>query len=208
AGVRAILEDGVEEEGDRAHDELKARLLQRLLEAGDDLIALGRRGVDGHQVVVVQVDAPGADVRQHVHDVDRVDGRARLGAERVASTVSDGPQAKRKLVLRFGRIHGHASMVDCGSIPVISTVFGYLLSLKTARPAGLCQVFSCALGEPAGPLASSRQEFPVVAWKGKGPGGVLGGRPAGRLLCFWELRLSVNRSRGSPSKPRERSEVR
>src|SRR5690606_41841533 len=29
AGERAILEDGVEEEGDRAHDELKARLLQR-----------------------------------------------------------------------------------------------------------------------------------------------------------------------------------
>ena len=43
----------------------------RPLEISYDLVALGGGGVNGHEVVVVQVDTPCADFRQHVHDRHR-----------------------------------------------------------------------------------------------------------------------------------------
>jgi hypothetical protein len=68
-----------------------------LLELLDDAIALGGRRVDGHQVVVVQVHAPGADIGQQLHGVDRRQDGTDFGAERIAAAVGDGPQAEGEL---------------------------------------------------------------------------------------------------------------
>jgi hypothetical protein len=60
----------------------------------DDAIALGRRRVDRHQIVVVQVHAPRTDVAEHG---DRIGGRERVAhrvAERIAAAVADGPEAE------------------------------------------------------------------------------------------------------------------
>ena len=77
---------------------------QRRLELADDAIALGRRGVDRHEIVVVQVDAPGADLAEQRHGVDGRQRRPHGIAERVAAAVADGPEAERELVLRARRI--------------------------------------------------------------------------------------------------------
>jgi hypothetical protein len=52
--------------------DLAARVLERLLEARDDPVALGRRDAPGDQVVVVQADAPGAE-RRYPPDPPRIE---------------------------------------------------------------------------------------------------------------------------------------
>ncbi len=64
------------------------------------LVALGGRGVDRHQVVVVEVDAIGADLGQQVDDLDRRTRRAHRLAEGVAPGVADGPEAEGELIGR------------------------------------------------------------------------------------------------------------
>ena len=57
---RAVLEDRIGEEIRRRHRHRHAGRFKRLPEVADDAVALGGRGVDRDQVVVVEVDAPGA----------------------------------------------------------------------------------------------------------------------------------------------------
>ena len=87
--------------------------LSGLLEAADDAIALGGRGVDRDEIVVVEVDAPGAELAQALDGDDRIDLRPDDLAERIATAVADGPEAKGELV-RWGRSESiglHASMI-------------------------------------------------------------------------------------------------
>ena len=82
------------------------------LEILDDAIALGGGGVDRHEVVVVQVDAPRADLGQQR---DRIDRRQRIAhdvAERIAAAIADGPQAERELVFRPRCVSDQTCMVD------------------------------------------------------------------------------------------------
>ena len=60
---RAVLEDRVGEQVRGRHRHDKPVVAQGLLELGDDLIALAGRGVDGNEIVVVQVDAVRAQFR-------------------------------------------------------------------------------------------------------------------------------------------------
>ena len=60
----------------------------RRLELADDAIALGGRGVDRHEIVVVQVHAPGADLGEHAHGVDRGKSRTHRIAERIAAAIA------------------------------------------------------------------------------------------------------------------------
>ena len=77
----------------------------------DDAIALGGRRVDGHQIVVVQVHAPGADLGEQLHGVDRRQGGTDFGAERIAAAVGDGPQAEGELVFGAGDVR--SGLIEC-----------------------------------------------------------------------------------------------
>ena len=112
-GERAVLEGGVGEQvrGDHGHDE--AVVAARLPELAHDAVALGRGRVDGHEVVVVEVHAPGADLAEQRYELDRGQPRPDRLAERVAAGVADRPQAERELVLRTRSV----GIVRHGSIP-------------------------------------------------------------------------------------------
>ena len=73
-GERAVLEDGVREEVGGGHRHLHAGRVQRLTEALDVALALGVRGSEGDQVVVVEGHAVGAELGQALHRLDRVEG--------------------------------------------------------------------------------------------------------------------------------------
>src|SRR5262249_28786772 len=99
---RAVLERRIGEKIRRRHRNEEAGLVQRLLEVPDDLIPLGRRRGNRHEIVVVEVDPHRAHFRQQVHDPD---GRHRLThrlAERIAAGIADRPEAEGERVL------GHA----------------------------------------------------------------------------------------------------
>jgi hypothetical protein len=53
----------------------------------------------------VEGDAPGAELGELVHGVDRVDGLAGRAAERIAAGVADSPEAEREPVLGPGSEH-------------------------------------------------------------------------------------------------------
>ena len=95
---RAVAEGGVREQVRRRHRDDEPSLVERLAEAADDPVALGRRGVEGDEVVVVQVDAVGAEVGQEADGVGGVDGGPGRLAERVAPYVADGPEPEREPV--------------------------------------------------------------------------------------------------------------
>ena len=101
-GERSLLEDRAPEEVGRDHRDVQARGVECPPEPLDDVLALGGRRAEGHEVVVVEADAVGTEVRQVVHGVDRVERRPYLTPEGVAALVADGPQAEGEVVLRVG----------------------------------------------------------------------------------------------------------
>jgi hypothetical protein len=111
---RAVLERRIAEQVGGGHRDHQARRDERLLEVVDDAIAVGGGGVDGHQVVVVEVHAVGADLREQVDDVNRRQCRADGIPERIAAAVADGPEPERELVFGPGGVevtHGCCSFV-------------------------------------------------------------------------------------------------
>src|SRR5690606_845462 len=126
AGKGAVLEDRVKKEVGRPHHKREAGLLERLFKTGDDLVSFGRRGVDGHQVVVVEVDTPSADVSEHMHDVDGINGRAHFKAKGIASAVANSPKPKRETIRRSRCVlgHGHTSVLIIALIVVILPSLG------------------------------------------------------------------------------------
>ena len=65
-----------------------------------------REAERGH-VVVVEGDAPGAELGEPVHGLHRVERRAHGAAEDVDALPADGPEAERELVLGGGGEVGH-----------------------------------------------------------------------------------------------------
>ena len=106
-GEGAVLEDRVGEQVHRRHRHDQAVWSgSACLKSLTMRVALGWRGVDGHEVVVVQVDAPGADARRA--SSPRRPGGSDVAdrlAERVAAAVGDGPEAEGELVLGVGCSH-------------------------------------------------------------------------------------------------------
>src|SRR5690606_42145214 len=99
-------------------------LVQGLAEPGDVLIALGRRGAERDQVIVVEVQPVGAELGQAVHRLYRVQRRTSLGPERVAGLPAHSAQAERELV-GGGRSHGAHPLGFCLSSqlsPLTTTV--------------------------------------------------------------------------------------
>ena len=85
---RALLEDGLAEEVGRRHRHLHAGLVEGLAEALQDGLPLAVAGAEGHEVVVVEVDAVGAELGQPVHRVHRVERRPHLQAEGIPARVA------------------------------------------------------------------------------------------------------------------------
>ena len=86
------------------HGDDNTGLLTRSFELAHDAVAFCRRGVNRDQVVVVQIDAPGADLAQHGRDFVGGHGAAYGVAEGVATAVAQGPESERKLVFGLGLV--------------------------------------------------------------------------------------------------------
>jgi len=104
----AVFESRVGEQVGGGHRHDQPGLGQRPLEVGDDALALGGRGVNGHQVVIVEIDAIGAHFGQQVHDLHWRERIAHLHTERVAPPVAHRPQAEGEFVPRLGIVVAHA----------------------------------------------------------------------------------------------------
>jgi hypothetical protein len=105
AGEGAVLEGRVKEQVGRRHRHHQAGLAERGLELAYDPGLLGGRGVDRHQVVVVEVDAPGAGLGEQPDGLHRPERRPRGLAKRVAADVADRPKAKGELIVCFRLVH-------------------------------------------------------------------------------------------------------
>ena len=106
-GEGTVLEDGVEEEVGGGHRYHHAVVVERPFEVGHDAVTFGGRGVDGDQVVVVQVYPVGAELAQLLDDVAGCEHGAGGGAEGVVAGVADGPQAEGEAVFLAGCVVGH-----------------------------------------------------------------------------------------------------
>ncbi len=84
---RPIAEHRMKEQIHRGHGHDNSVFLAGLFELADNAVALGRSRVDGYQVVVVQVHAPGANFAQHLDDLVGRQGGAHGFAERVTAAV-------------------------------------------------------------------------------------------------------------------------
>src|SRR5438552_13191773 len=99
AGEGAVAEDGVREKVGCRHGHDHARGVERVLELGYDALALPQRGIKRHEVVVVEVHAPGAKLGQLLHDARGWKGRTRKVAKRIAPAVTHGPEPEREVIL-------------------------------------------------------------------------------------------------------------
>src|SRR5690606_22013231 len=77
-----------------------AGLVDGLLQPSDQLVALRLGGVEGDQVVVVEGEAPGAELLELAHGLEGVEVGPGSGAELVAGGPAHGPQAEGELVRR------------------------------------------------------------------------------------------------------------
>ena len=107
AGEGAILEDRVAEQVGGRHGHDQPGIRQRLAEVLFDRFGFGGRGVDGDQVVVVEVDAIGADFAEQVDQLGGGFVGAGGGAKGVGAAIADRPQAKGEFVLGLGGIVSH-----------------------------------------------------------------------------------------------------
>src|SRR4029450_9919253 len=82
------------------------RRARRAPESPYAAIALRRCCVDWHQVVVVEVDAPGAELRKTMYGGNWIARGPEHSTEGVAAAVPDRPEAEGEFVVARGRI-GH-----------------------------------------------------------------------------------------------------
>ena len=69
-----------------------------LLKFLDDAVALGGRSVDGHQIVIVKIHAPGSCFGQQGHNVRWRHRRPHKIAEGIAPSIAHGPKSKGEFV--------------------------------------------------------------------------------------------------------------
>jgi hypothetical protein len=98
----------VAEQVGRGHADAQPRIGQRLLEARDDPLAFLERDAPRDQVVVMQRDAPGAELGELVDGIHGVDELARRTSERVAAGVAHGPESESEAMARRHEAHATA----------------------------------------------------------------------------------------------------
>ena len=87
----AVAEHRIVEQIHRRHRHHDAVLLESGAEVAYDLVAFGCRRIDRHQVVVVEVHAPCANLREQRNQLDGRFRRTHGIAERIASAIPYGP---------------------------------------------------------------------------------------------------------------------
>src|SRR3954454_21952321 len=91
----------MKKERHRSHWDNQAIFLAGALEATDDFVALARRGIDGHEIVVVKVDAVRAHLTKQRRNLDRWKSRPHEIAEWIPAAITNRPKPERESVLRF-----------------------------------------------------------------------------------------------------------
>ena len=129
-GESAIPENRMKKERYGRHWDGNATVFACPLEVPHKAISFGRRCVDRHQIVIVQIYAPCTDVGEQAHQLRWRKLRANRIAKMVAASIADCPESKRELVLRTGliqtaiishrqflrfRISNHISLKENGS---------------------------------------------------------------------------------------------
>src|SRR5260370_36966885 len=107
----------MEEKGNRGHGYDQAGLFAGLLEVANDCIALVRCGVDGDEVVVVEIHSPGAYFRQHVDNFDGRNRRAHEVPKKIAAAGAYSPKSEGELGggVRVERVRGHGFSLLVGA---------------------------------------------------------------------------------------------
>jgi len=98
-GERPVPEHRMAEQVGGGGGHHQSGLGQRLAEGADALVPLGRRGIEGENVVVVEVHPVGAEFGQFVHGALGGHGRPHGAAEHVNPLPADRPDAEREAVL-------------------------------------------------------------------------------------------------------------
>src|SRR5690606_23523363 len=111
-GEAAVLEDRVAEGVRRHHLDDEPGVVGGLLEAGEDPLALGVVRTEGHDVVVVEGDAPGAELGELGGVLPGVENRAAGGTELVLRGPADGPDAEGEAVVGGGLTHHGELLVE------------------------------------------------------------------------------------------------
>ena len=62
------------------------------------LIAFGGGRIDRDEIVVVEVDAQGAELGELVHRANRIEGRPHEFAKRIAAAIANSPESEREFV--------------------------------------------------------------------------------------------------------------
>ena len=106
-GGGAVFEDGVREEVAGGHGDGEVVVFEGFFEVLEDAGALGGGGVDRHEVIVVEVDAVGADFGEEFDDLDGGELAADGAAEGIAADVADGPESEGEFFVFGGGEFGH-----------------------------------------------------------------------------------------------------
>jgi hypothetical protein len=121
-GERAIAKDGIREEIRRRHWHAQPGVGDGPAKVANQPITLRRAGIDRHEVIVMQVDAVGADVAQAPHGLDRREHGPRRIAERIATPMADRPEAEREAVGGRGIESGGHAVSNTGAPRVMTSV--------------------------------------------------------------------------------------
>src|SRR6267142_1955182 len=100
-GKGTVTKNGVKKQRHRGHRNNEFVFETGFFECAHNSVAFRRSGVDGHQVVVMKIDAPGAHFAEHGNDLDGGNDQANEIAEWIAPPVPDRPEPERKLVFGF-----------------------------------------------------------------------------------------------------------
>ena len=76
-------------------------VIEGLLEFLDDLVAQRGTGIDGHQIIIVQVDTVCSQLRQFFNNLGGCYRRPHCIAKRIATPVPNSPESKGEPIFGF-----------------------------------------------------------------------------------------------------------
>jgi hypothetical protein len=110
ARERPVLEYRIAEQIGRRHRHNQAVILQSLFKARNDVVALARRGIDRHEIIVMEIHPICPDFTEHIGDLHRRDRLAHRPTKRIATNVSHRPKPKREFQFLIRSVISHGSV--------------------------------------------------------------------------------------------------